>query len=1304
MTMMDAAIIENLERQQHLLVAEAERLKQEKGGLFLLHAEEGYECVTLAAVDTSKGLYVHPQGAMGIIEQQQGRWVSWEETRNMAMTRFGGHLPKAASLSSIVDAVKQHQNLGELTHFHEATLLEGIRQGVKQGMTCQQCGPTLVTLGSMDAAVTSDLPGALPSFLALTSPSPPSVPASTSSLLPVWKSDLNQDLCLAARSEPHPCDALHAAFRQLHTPGAPSHQTLVLLGSASGLADTKTHILQALFEHYRRPAPQLVKRISTAVSLLSTLLVLDDAALLSSPMEIKFFVKLQQQQQQQQSMKDETMDTPSTPGGAIAAAATAGAAAGFEGKLVGAELDVFLIERDPAKYDSLRDALASPQSVQTLGLEGLGLGGREGGIGESSGGGGGGMMGGMGNPPPSFSVGAPIDGTSLSATALGDLDMGDLSSSLSSSLSGSNHSIFPGSAHPLCRQGEHKGSMTFESLLQSFTDIGLSVANATRILRAMAASIILSKASVPLALPLYRAFDFLGFPAKLTKTAIQRVGSAERDLKQLAREAFTLAIQDLVGLLNSAMAVVPSFSPSSLSCASEKIGTLSVLTIPSPTLSNNLGRFSDLAAALGVIHTMTYIGPRIVQAYGKKEGGEKAEQEEGAGAISSTEEGEGSSNSSSSSNNNRNNNNGPPSVLMTTVDEVNSTADSMYGLAEAVNRSTLARVAESKVERELKASLKLGKADDVTLPWGKTLLAKPLIRLNAAMLPPRLAEMVGCTKRASGADSATVLDGLVAWIDKAVGKEEGEKKREVRDGEKMMNPATIEEVEEEEEQVMVEEGVKEEWGRKEGERMENVTGAGDLKGEVGTTFPTFTSVKQNEDNAASTVDKSRAFHLVCALKTNSSPTTFDGMKVVHQIRLYQLHYLAQGIGFVGPSATPTFSADFISQRILSGGDGGPGAHGGNPLLMGKNQQLFPGLTSVTQSRLAAYVSHAGNNGSRREAPMSPGRIGRHFERHGGPPGGGNGHTHAAAASAVMSGLSEAFAGRGGGGGMSHSSIAPNMGGRARLSAKDSTLALGHGRPHPHHAHPHAPAALKTLQEECWALRRRNEELGAMNTELLQLVVGEKHEVFSSPNTVGAGKRAGALTSPQTQAQVSQLSTLIHETVEKFTKVIWDTFGFDVRKEGVASLRRLRAEIVSHLDTLIAQEDILENVKSGFGSGGVSGSIGGIGTLGGAPGMGPGELPHLPAMPPLQHHRDAGVSGHHHGGHHNQYHNNNNHHKAYQHQQHQLQQEQYPYSHSLHHNAHHHVPPHHLAAPNHHHKQHHHHTSPFSLPNGEDMFY
>lgn len=41
------------------------------------------------------------------------------------------------------------------------------------------------------------------------------------------------------------------------------------------------------------------------------------------------------------------------------------------------------------------------------------------------------------------------------------------------------------------------------------------------------------------------------------------------------------------------------------------------------------------------------------------------------------------------------------------------------------------------------ASLKLGKGDDVTLPWGETLLAKPLIRLNAAAIPPALADLLG---------------------------------------------------------------------------------------------------------------------------------------------------------------------------------------------------------------------------------------------------------------------------------------------------------------------------------------------------------------------------------------------------------------------------------------------------------------------------------------------------------------------------------------------------------------------------------
>lgn len=68
-----------------------------------------------------------------------------------------------------------------------------------------------------------------------------------------------------------------------------------------------------------------------------------------------------------------------------------------------------------------------------------------------------------------------------------------------------------------------------------------------------------------------------------------------------------------------------------------------------------------------------------------------------------------------------------------------------------MNRATLDRVAEHKMEGELKASLKLGKADDVTLPWGETLLAKPLIRLNATALPPALSDFLG--KRRGESDS-----------------------------------------------------------------------------------------------------------------------------------------------------------------------------------------------------------------------------------------------------------------------------------------------------------------------------------------------------------------------------------------------------------------------------------------------------------------------------------------------------------------------------------------------------------------------
>lgn len=54
-------------------------------------------------------------------------------------------------------------------------------------------------------------------------------------------------------------------------------------------------------------------------------------------------------------------------------------------------------------------------------------------------------------------------------------------------------------------------------------------------------------------------------------------------LKQLAREAFTLAVTDLLGLLNAALAQVGSLE------GDNGVGVLSLLSIPAPTLSNNVG-------------------------------------------------------------------------------------------------------------------------------------------------------------------------------------------------------------------------------------------------------------------------------------------------------------------------------------------------------------------------------------------------------------------------------------------------------------------------------------------------------------------------------------------------------------------------------------------------------------------------------------------------------------------------------------------------------------------------------------------
>ncbi len=92
------------------------------------------------------------------------------------------------------------------------------------------------------------------------------------------------------------------------------------MGSAAGVGEASAHLVRAVLAHYEGGGAGLTGRVATALALLRTLLVLDDAALLSSPMELRFAVRVGDGKEE----------------------------------LVGAALDMFLIERDPAKYDSLR--------------------------------------------------------------------------------------------------------------------------------------------------------------------------------------------------------------------------------------------------------------------------------------------------------------------------------------------------------------------------------------------------------------------------------------------------------------------------------------------------------------------------------------------------------------------------------------------------------------------------------------------------------------------------------------------------------------------------------------------------------------------------------------------------------------------------------------------------------------------------------------------------------------------------------------------------------------------------------------
>lgn len=76
------------------------------------------------------------------------------------------------------------------------------------------------------------------------------------------------------------------------------------------------------------------------------------------------------------------------------------------------------------------------------------------------------------------------------------------------------------------------GEAAFQRIRALFDAVGVPGPAAVRLLQAMAGAILLSKASTPLPPHLYPAFDLLGFPARLTRPAVQRVGASERDVSR----------------------------------------------------------------------------------------------------------------------------------------------------------------------------------------------------------------------------------------------------------------------------------------------------------------------------------------------------------------------------------------------------------------------------------------------------------------------------------------------------------------------------------------------------------------------------------------------------------------------------------------------------------------------------------------------------------------------------------------------------------------------------------------------------
>lgn len=108
----------------------------------------------------------------------------------------------------------------------------------------------------------------------------------------------------------------------------------------------RDHILRALVEPQRGRVggSELVGRLGTALGVLASVLSLD-GHILYSPSEVRLLYRV-------------------LPGSD---------ASSPQAELVGAALDVYLIERDPVKYEGFLDLLSGPLGARALGLESAGL-------------------------------------------------------------------------------------------------------------------------------------------------------------------------------------------------------------------------------------------------------------------------------------------------------------------------------------------------------------------------------------------------------------------------------------------------------------------------------------------------------------------------------------------------------------------------------------------------------------------------------------------------------------------------------------------------------------------------------------------------------------------------------------------------------------------------------------------------------------------------------------------------------------------------------------------------------------------